>query len=461
MTIWKPTLPSNKAAYLALADAIERDKASGALAAGTKLPPHRNLAFDLGLTVGTITRGFAEAARRGLVRGEVGRGTFVADPIAPELRDEAFVRRVAYGDDILNLTITRPAVDVLLTALEAGIGQLARQDLLGFADYGQAEGQVGHREAVASWLQARNAPISADRVVISSGAQNALALAAAGLLRPGDTVAVDPLTYPGFKSAAGLFALNLVPITGDADGMLPDALLTAAQGGARAVYLMPTLHNPTMATMPLQRRQAIAAVAEEANLLILEDDVYGFLAENPLPLFSVLAPHRTALIGSVSKFMAPALRIGWIAPPEDRVAEVTSALRGLAWMASPLMAEVVTAAMVTGEATMLAERQRAEATARMALVSQHLGRWLPDLPPAAMHVWMPLPEPWRADVFVAEAEARRVAVTGAGAFTVGRARTPHSIRFGLGPATRDRLEEGLETLASLLSAPPRASSAVV
>jgi DNA-binding transcriptional MocR family regulator len=149
------------------------------------------------------------------------------------------------------------------------------------------------------------------------------------------------------------------------------------------------------------------------------------------------------------------LRIGWIAPPEDRVAEVTSALQGLAWMA-----EVMAAATAMGEATILAERQRAEATARTALVVRHLGRWLPDLPPAVMHVWMPLPEPWRADVFVAEAEARRVAVTGAGAFAVGRARTPQSIRFRLGPATRDRLEEGLETLASLLSAPPRASSAV-
>ncbi len=454
-------LPPDKPAYLGLADAVARDRASGALKAGAKLPPHRQLAYALGLTVGTITRGYAEAARRGLVQGEVGRGTFVTEANRPELAAAAFARRAAFEGDTLNLTITRPALDTLLEPLQAGLARLAAQDARPLADYGVAEGLPAHRAAIAGWLQSRGAPVQADRIVISNGAQNALALAAAGLLRPGDTVAVDPLTYPGFKTAAGLFGLNLMAVAGDADGMDPDALKAAAGRGARAVYLMPNLHNPTMATMPLPRRRAIAAVAEAADLLILEDDVYGFLVEAPLPLFAALAPARTALIGSVSKFMSPALRVGWIAPPLVRTAEVIGALRGLSWMTSPLLAEVAATALASGEGDRIARLQRDEATTRMALVRQHLAPWLKDLPPTAMHVWLPLPAPWRADQFVAEAEARRVAVTGADAFAVGRARAPHAIRFGLGPASRERLAEGLGILANLLATPPRAGAAVV
>ena len=462
MTIWTPALEADKPAYQALADAVARDRASGALAAGARLPPHRTLAYALGLTVGTITRGYAEAARRGLVRGEVGRGTFVTDPAAPERAHLALQRRVADDGSVLNLTITRPALDMPLPAVKAGLAALAAGDLDGLLDYGPAEGKLEHRAAIADWLRRPEGGVQPERVIVASGAQNALALAAAGLFRPGDAIAVDPLTYPGFKTAASLFGLTLTAAAGDMDGMTPDALEAAAKAGARGVYLMPTIHNPTMATMPLARRHALAAVAEAHDLLILEDDVYGFLAETPPPRFADLAPERTALIGSISKFMGPALRVGWIAPPLARLAEVSGALRGLAWMASPLLADVVATAMASGEAQRLADRQRQEAAARMVIVRAHLGPWLPnDAPPAAMHVWLPLPEPWRADAFVAEAEARRIAVSGSGAFAVGRARAIHAIRFGLGAQTRARLEQGMATLAALLETPPRAGAAVV
>lgn len=463
MTIWTPKLAAGKPAYLALAEAVAADRAAGRLTPGEKLPPHRELAYALGLTVGTVTRGYAEAARRGLTVGEVGRGTFVAGPTEQADSARGFAARPVASDDVLNLSITRPAAGPMTPGLAEGLRRLAtRPDLAALADYGHAEGRPEHRAAVANWLTGRGAPVTADRVVIASGAQNALALAAAGLLRPGDAVAVDPLTYPGFKTAAALFGLRLVAVPGDGEGMRPDALAAAAAGqGVRAVYLMANLHNPTGAAISPDRRAALAGVAEAADLLIIEDDVYGFLIERPAPSFAALAPERTALVGAVSKFMAPALRFGWLVPPEGRVAEVASALRGLAWMASPLLADVAAAALASGEGDELATFQRQEAAARMAIARRHLGPWLPATPDAAMHVWLPLPEPWRTGDFVAEAEARRVAVTGAGAFAVGRGAAPHAIRFGLGPADRGRLEEGMKTLAGLLSAPPRGGVAVV
>lgn len=463
MTIWTPELPQDRPAYQALADAIAADRSTGALPAGARLPPHRTLAHALGLTVGTITRGYGEAARRKLVRGEVGRGTYVLDPAPTELLDTRFARREAVVDDILNLTITRPASKLLTESLGRGLEDLSGADLSSLVSYGPAEGGQSHRAAVSSWLQASGAPIAPEQVVICNGAQNGLALACAGLLKPGDAVAVDDLTYPGFKAAANLFGLRLLAVQSDEHGMTPEGLGVAARAGARAVYLMPTLHNPTMQTIPLTRRQDLAIVAEAADLLIIEDDVYGFLETDHPTHFATLAPERTALVGGVSKFMAPALRIGWIAPPPGRTAEVEPAIRGLSWMASPLAAHMVATAMVSGEAEELAEAQRAEARMRLGMVRQALAPWLKDcpLPQSAMHVWLPLPEPWRADEFVAEALIRKLAISAAGAFAVGRGRAPHAIRFGLGAHTRDALAKGLNIMAKLLASKPRAGMAVV
>lgn len=461
MTIWTPTLTTDRPAYLALADAIAQDRKSGRLAVGEKLPPHRELAFQLGLTVGTVTRGYQEAARRGLTRGEVGRGTFVAAAESPALIDAAFAQRQAFDAGILNLTITRPALSGAKAPMATALARLSADAALErLIDYGPPEGHSEHRAAIARWLEASGTTAHPDRIVISSGAQNALALAAAGLLRPGDVVAVDPLSYPGFKSVASLFSLRLVEVPGDADGMSPEGLAAAADAGAVAVYLMPNLHNPTMATMPLARREALAETAMAHDLLILEDDVYGFLLEDDdrLPPISSMAPDRTATIGSVSKFISPALRVGWLMTPARTASQAANALRGMSWMASPMLSAIVADAIDSGEAARLAAAQRREAQARMAIARELLGPWLPDAPPDAMHLWLPLPEPWRADAFVAEAEAQRIAITGAGAFAVGRGRAPHAVRLGLGAATLPQLTGGIETLARLIAAPPRAAA---
>lgn len=461
MTIWTPNLSRDRPAYQALADAIAADRAAGTLPIGTRLPPHRALAHALGVTVGTVTRGYGEAARRKLVRGEVGRGTYVLDPSPPELLDTRYARREAMVDDILNLTITRPASELLTKSLADSLTALGSADISSLASYGPAEGAPNHRAAIAEWMQASGAPIAPEQVVICNGAQNGLALACAGLLKPGDAVAVDELTYPGFKAAANLFGLDLIAVPSDADGMTPEGLDVAAKAGASAVYVMPTLHNPTMLTMSERRRRDIAIVAETADMLIVEDDVYGFLAPGHPPHFASLAPERTALVSGISKFMAPALRIGWIAPPAHRVAEVEPAIRGLSWMASPLAAHMVATAMVNGEAERLAEAQRQEARIRVAMVRDRLSEWLHPPPPCAMHIWLPLPEPWRADEFVAEALSRKLAISGAGAFAVGRGRAPHALRFGLGADTREMLAKALDILASLLAAKPRVGAAVV
>ena len=397
------------------------------------------------------------------MRGKVGRGTYVLDPSPPELLDTRFARREPVVDDIVNLTITRPASDRLTESLSRGLNDLSTADLSGLVSYGPAEGAASHRAAIADWLKASGVEATPEQVIICNGAQNGLALACAGLLKPGDAVAVDEMMYPGFKAAANMFGLRLLAVASDDQGMTPEGMGVAARAGARAVYLMPTLHNPTMQTIPLNRRQDLAIVAEVADMLIIEDDVYGFLEPDHPPHLATLAPERTALVGGVSKFMVPALRIGWILPPASRAAEVEPAIRGLCWMASRLAAHMVASAIVTDEAESLAEAQLAEARVRLKMVQAALGPWPPNspLPDCAMHVWLSLQEPWRADEFVAAALTRRLAISPADAFAVDRGRAPHAIRFGLGAHTCDALAKGLRIMADLLDARPRAGMAVV
>lgn len=462
MTMWLPELRGARTPlYVAIAEAVAADIAAGRLGPGARLPPQRELAWRLGVTTGTVTRAYAEARRRGLVSGEVGRGTFVNGRERPPA--EHFARQTATGAEMINLSLTRPVGDWLEPALAAALAALGHGGIGDLVSYGPVEGRPRHRAAGAHWLAERLGPVAPERVLVSSGAQNALALVATALLRPGERLVTETLTYPGIKALAHPLGLRLEGLACDRDGLLPDALDAACrEGGVRLLYTMPTLHNPTGAIQPEERRRALAAVARAHDVLIVEDDVYGFLDPRPIPKLAALAPERTVFVASPSKFLPPALRIGFLAAPESLVPRLAASQRALSWMASPLTAEIVARWIEDGTAAVLAEHQREEARARVTLVRERLGAHLAGFgPEAAMHVWLPLPAPWRAGDLVEEALARRVALTAAGAFAVGRAGAPHAVRFGLGAPTRADLTRALDVISDLLARPPQPSFAVV
>lgn len=462
MTMWLPELSEARVPlYVAIAEAVAADVASGRLAPGARLPPQRELAWRLGVTTGTVTRAYAEARRRGLVSGEVGRGTFVNGSERPPV--EHFARQTAAGADVINLSLTRPVGDWLEPALADALAALGQGGIGDLVSYGPVEGLPRHRAAGARWLGERLGPVDPARVVVSSGAQNALAMVTTAVLRPGERVVTEALTYPGVKALAHPLGLRLEGLASDGEGLLPEALDAACrEGGVRLLYTMPTLHNPTGATQPEERRRALAAVARAHDVLIVEDDVYGFLDPRPIPKLTAIAPERSVFVASPSKFMPPALRIGFLAAPEPLVPRLAASQRALSWMASPVTAAIVCRWIEDGTAAMLAERQREEATARVALVRERLGEHVAGFrPEAAMHIWLKLPSPWRAGELVEEALARRVALTAADSFAVGRARAPHAVRFGLGVPSRADLARALDVIADLLARPPQPSFAVV
>lgn len=459
MTIWRPS-PASLAGvtgprYRAIADRLARDIARGRLAPGARLPTHRALATQLGVTVGTVTRAYREVERLGLVTGEVGRGTFVREPPHAATLPPAEGERADLIDLSRNVPDPRPAAKPMRAALRE---LAARGDLDALLDYQPPAGAERHREAGAHWLAQAGLDADPAQVVVTAGVQHALAVALAALAQPGDAVLTASLTYPGLIALARMLRLRLYGVELDAHGLRPDALEAACTARApRALYCMPNVQNPTTAVMPEGRRREIAAIARRHGVAVIEDDIWGFLPGRRAAPLASHAPESSYYATSLSKSAAPALRVGYLRVPPASLEPVAASLRSTVWMAPPLTAEIATMWIRDGTAARLVAAQRSEARARVSLARRVLAGLDVSAPPESFHVWLQLPEPWRAAEFCAQARVRGVAVLPAEAFAVGRAGAPHAARVCTGAArSRAELERGLRVLAELARAGPAA-----
>jgi DNA-binding transcriptional MocR family regulator len=459
MTIWLPQVEGRPGPrYLAIAQALQEDIEQGRLGGGSRLPTHRELAYRLGVTVGTVSRAYLEAERRGLIEGQVGRGTFVRQPAATP----AFAIRREGG--IVDLSLNLAPVAGMASVLAPALTHLARhRDLASLLAYQHELGLPAHRAAGAAWLARTGVATAPERVAITGGAQHALHASLTALTRPGDTILLEGLAYPGAKVLASQLGLQVRDVAIDGEGLRPDALEAACQEErTRVLVTMPTLHNPTTATQSAERRRQIIEVARRHDLMIVEDDIYGFLLESPPEPLAALAPERCIYLTSLSKSVAAGLRLGYLAAPVEWIGRIGAAVRGTIWMASPLLAEIAARWVRDGTAARLADERRDFARRRQGIAARALAGQRLESHPASFHLWLHLPEPWRWSDFVAAAERRGVRVTPPDLFATGRAAVPHAVRLCLSAVESEaRLEEALATLAALLAAPPEPRLAVV
>lgn len=456
MTIWIPDLAARSGPKSqAIVDALAGDIAAGRLKPGTRLPTHRELADRLGVALGTVTRAYALAQRRGLVSGEIGRGTFVGGGAASARASAAGEAEESGQADLSRNLITRAPHDPDLPASLAALGdQFQLNRLLDL--YQSAAGAWHHREAAARWLSRAGFEARADQVLVCSGAQHALSVVLATLTEPGDLVVTEQVTYPGVKALASLLHLRLRGLPVDEHGLVPEAFAEAcASARVKALYCVPTLQNPTSSIMPEARRRELAAVAETHNVAIVEDDVYGFLLPGAPPPVTSFAPAHGYFVTSTSKLIAPGLRIGYAAAPAQAVERLATTIRATQWEAAPLMAELVTNWIGDGTIERVAHWKRAEMEARAAIARQLFGDKLAPTAPTSSHLWLRLPEPWRGADFVNEASARGVRLSPTDSFAVGRGDAPHAVRLCLGASPhRHMLEGALTTLAEILQGAP-------
>ncbi|NVJ22850.1 PLP-dependent aminotransferase family protein [Myxococcus sp. AM011] len=467
MTIWTPNLRGREGPlYRILADALGADIEEGRLAAGTRLPTHRELAEKVGVTVGTVTRAYAEAERRGLIGGEVGRGTFVRHRDTPRQLPQP--AQDAGDDTLIDLGLNWPATpsgDPAGAALKKSLEALQRSTHLSeLLDYQPHAGHPEHREAGAEWMSRFGLDVEPSRIMVCSGGQHAMEVALSTLTRPGDTVLCESLTYPGLKVLANRLHLRLHGVAMDEQGLLPDALETACRTGAKVLFCLPNLQNPTGAVMPEERRRRIATVARRHGLAVVEDDAYGLLLDKRPPPLCALLPESGWFIAGVSKLLAPGLRIGYLAAPGGPSTERLAEEAALAARMTPALTADITARWVRdGTADELVVRRRREAHERLELAKDVLGDLMPRQGRATTyHLWLKLPAPWRAEAFTSQARRRGVLVIPAELFTVGPATAPAAVRVCLGaPRTRASLEKGLHRLRETLEGGPEPLASIV
>jgi DNA-binding transcriptional MocR family regulator len=395
-----------------------------------------------------------------LIGGTVGRGTFVLptdqrgdigsnrDGLRPL---ERLYLPLMQREDAINLSLNEPLSEGTGERLREALAAVAaRRDIEDLAHYQPPQGQLEHRVAGSAWLRELGVDAPADDVYAVSGGQTALMTIFLALARPGDTVLTEELTWPGAISVGRLTGIRLMPVALDEEGMVPEAFEAACQTyRPRFVYTMPTLHNPTTATASLERRQEIVRIARAHNVLIVEDDAYGFLMEPRVTAYCQLARDITVYLTSLSKSIAPVLRVGFLAVPPRLHKTMRAAMRATTAMVSPLLLELTTHLINSGAGRDAIRFQTDAARRRQRLAASILGQVGPA--PTSLHYWLRLPPDMRNAVFVADALANGVAVTPGDAFTVLPGHDPGGVRLCLcAEPNQKRVEQALSTLARLM-----------
>jgi len=446
---WKPTLSSSAPRYAALLEALTSDIASGALRPGDRLPPQRILARSTGLSLGTITRVYAAAEQRGLVRGEVGRGTFVRDLTDPaSYSPEPDSSRIDLGPTAVPI---EPG-DLGQRALQAALTRLShRCDLPRLSGYQPHGGSIEHRQAGVRWLDALGVAAVPEEVILTAGAQHGTLIALNTLAR-GSSVMVEELTYPGLIGAARWLGLGLEPIAMDHDGLDPRAFARACeQSPTRVLYCMPTHHNPTGTVMSAARRREVADIAREYEVTIIENGALAPLIAGPPPPIASLVPERTWYISSLAKVTVPALRTGFLKVPADRYQEVVNGVAATLWSASPLLTAVAEEWINDGTAFAIRDARRAEIGDRRRLATRILGALAPSGHRTSSLIWLNLPERLSALELIRQAMDHGVLIGPAHLFAAAPEHVPNAIRLSLGAAaTSADLAAGLTVIKQLL-----------
>ncbi len=441
--------PSYKPLVDEFAAAIRR----GDLTPGTRLPTHRDLARGRGVALATATRVYAELAAMGLVAGEPGRGTFVRDQSGfdgPGASRGLPVPRVA------DLSFTQPLADEQPGQLRQALRELSTSGEVASLLRQQPPGGRRHeRAAVATHLLDRGIDTAPANVALTGGAQHALDTALRVATRPGDVLAVDALTYPGMKLLAAAHHLELAPVPATEDGPDLDALAQLCRARpVRAVYTVPTLHNPLGWVLDQAGRERLADLADRHDLLVVEDGTYAFLDPSAPPPVHAIAPDRTCYVSGLSKNLAAGLRFGFAVVPGHLVPPFATSLRSSTWGVPALVSALATRWLTDGTVARLEKTRRADATARQAVARTVLAGLDVTAHPASYFSWLRLAPHLRMDQVAAALARAGILVTTADAFAAGR-HPPQALRLALtGPTLADltpvltRLRTTLDTFPS-------------
>lgn len=446
---WKPVIDKkNKPIYQALAGQLEQDILNGVLLPGTKLPPQRELADYLDVNLSTISKAFKVCELKGLLSATVGSGTFISyDAVS-----NAYLLEDTKPMHLIEMGATLPdnaSYEPLLLQLKS---MLQETDYEKWFGYGRA-GERWQKDAAVKLIQRGGFETTVDHIVFANGGQNAIAATLASLCQPGDRIGVDPHTYPGLKTVAAMLRVQIVPIKSEKDEMSPSAYEDACKNeNLKGLYLIPDYHNPTASIMSVENRKAIAAVAKKYNQFIIEDASYHLLNENLLPAVASFAPEQVIYIASLSKSIAPGLRIAYVAVPSRFKEPISKALYNLNISVSPLLAELSARTIVSNQFEVLIEGHREQAIRRNEIVNRYLADYSCLGVETGIFRWLRLPGQLTGVEFERLAAQHGVQVYAAERFVVGNHSPERAVRLSVcATETLEELEQGLKILQRLLN----------
>ncbi len=481
MTNWLPDLPrTGVPLYVEIADAMQRDIDSGALRPGEKLPPQRNLAFDIGVTTGTVGRAYALARERGLVTGEVGRGTYVRDAssglsasaVRQPLPGYAKTQREAAAE-------TGAPSDIAPDGSPLAPGKL-RLDSTSAVEIGQAALIARHvsdimaayptrttdyirslkpewQQAGAQWLATGGWKPDIAGIVPTLGVHAGMMAVIGAITAPGDRIAFEGLTYASIARAVSLIGRRPVAVPMGEHGLDVDAFdHLCANQHPKALVVIPTIHNPTAAVMPATERERLASVARKHNVRIIEDNIYGTRLDAMPPPLVAFAPEITFHLSGLSKAVAAGLRAGWVSCPPGFSGSVPVAHKMVTGGMPFLLAETAARMVLCGEADDVTRQVRAETAARRQMVRNILDGYQFASHDSCPFVWLKLPEPWRSTHLVSAARDAGILIDGDDEFRFTQAASStHHVRIAFSTLPdRPSLEGAITQLRLLLEAGP-------
>ena len=425
---WKPKLEkTNQPLYLSLVDQLEKDITDGVLLPGTKLPPQRELADFLDINVSTISRAFKLCEKNGLLSGAVGSGTFVSYDVNANI-----FMTPDHASHLVEMGSMMPETEAISKVEIIALLQkmMIEPDFEKLLQYGSLEGKAWQREAAVKLIEKSGHKTTADLLLPASGGQNAIAAILAGLFQPGDRIGTDPLTYPGMKSAAKMLGIQLVPIKHENHEISEEGLLYACKNeNIKGIYIIPNYQNPTTHIMSEDCRKMIAHIAKEKNLIVIEDGINSLLMEKPLPAVASYAPEQIIYIVSLSKAVAPALRLAYIVTPKHYKNDLKTALYNINISQSVFLMELASRMIASKNVDKLVDERRQRIKKRNALVNKYLLGYELIGDDEVIFRWLILPEGMDAEQFQAMAFEKGVKVYAAERFTVGKTKPIEAVSW--------------------------------
>ena len=456
MSNWIPKRENlERPLHMSIAASMKEAITDGRLAVSERLPPHRVLADDLGVSVHTVSKAYDELMRQGLIGSHVGRGTFVLDT-AQSTGQPFLMERGEQG--LIDLSIARPLYDQIhVDQMQAALLALPKE--MNPDVYLACRPNVGlesHRRAGVRWLAECGLEVEAKSVVMTNGVCHGMSTALAAVARPGDIVVTDKIAHHLIISLCSYLGLRLQGLDMDEEGVLPEAFEAACKTqDIRVFFTVPTLANPAASLMSEARREALARIAQKYDVLIIEDDVLGPMPEERLRPMSTFAPERSIYLTSFTKCVVPGLRAGYLVAPDFLLPAITGRLIVFSWMATPLICELASRWVDDGTAKTLVMWQREKIAERYAIAQEELAGLDWSGQPASLHFWLRLPDEWDARALVDHAKALGVAVASPDSFRTAQSGNLNAVRIAVGSVSNpDRYRHGLQLIRDLLKRSP-------